>query len=46
MSLKNQYKEILDIVKYIKENAKPNDVVLTLGAGNVTDIGDMILKEN
>lgn len=35
-----------DIVKYIKENAKPNDVVLTLGAGNVTDIGDMILKEN
>lgn len=34
-----------DIVKYIKENAKPNDIVLTLGAGNVTDIGPMILKQ-
>lgn len=33
-----------DIVKYIKENAKPNDIVLTLGAGNVTDIGPMILN--
>lgn len=32
-----------DIVSYIKQNAKPNDVVLTLGAGNVTDIGPMIL---
>ncbi len=34
-----------DIVKYVKEHAKPNDIILTLGAGNVTDIGDMILKE-
>lgn len=33
-----------DIVKYIKENAQPNDVVLTLGAGDVTDIGPMILN--
>lgn len=33
-----------DIVKYVKENAKPNDIILTLGAGNVTDIGPMILK--
>lgn len=32
-----------DIVKYIRQNAKPNDIVLTLGAGNVTDIGPMIL---
>lgn len=33
-----------DIVSYVKEHAKPNDIVLTLGAGNVTDIGPMLLK--
>lgn len=34
-----------DIVNYIIENAKPNDIVLTLGAGTVTNIGNMILKK-
>ncbi len=34
-----------DIVKYVKENAKPNDVILTLGAGDVTNIGPMILEK-
>lgn len=33
-----------DIVSYIKKNAKPHDIVLTLGAGNVTDLGPMILE--
>lgn len=33
-----------DIVSYVKTHAKPNDIVLTLGAGNVTDIGPMILE--
>ena len=33
-----------DVVKYIKENAKPKDLVLTLGAGTVTNIGPMILR--
>lgn len=33
-----------DIVTYVKSHAKPHDIVLTLGAGNVTDIGPMILK--
>lgn len=32
------------VVKYIKENAKENDLVLTLGAGTVTEIGAMIVK--
>ena len=32
------------IVDFIKENAKPKDIVLTLGAGNITDLGPMILK--
>lgn len=32
-----------EVAKYIKENAKPNDLVLTLGAGTVTNIGPMIL---
>ena len=33
-----------DIVKFIKEHAKPNDIILTLGAGDVTNIGPMILE--
>lgn len=33
-----------EVVKYIKENTKENDLVLTLGAGTVTEIGTMIVK--
>ena len=33
------------IVKYIKENAKPGDIVLTLGAGTVTNIGPMLVEQ-
>ena len=33
-----------EIVKYIKENIKPNDIVLTLGAGTVTNIGPMLVE--
>ena len=33
-----------DITKYIKERACPNDIVLTMGAGTVVDIGKMILS--
>ena len=33
-----------DIAKYIKENAKKNDIVLTIGAGTITNLGKMILK--
>ncbi len=32
------------IVKFLKKNVKPNDIILTLGAGTVTDIGPMLLK--
>ncbi len=32
------------IVKYLKENVKPKDIVITLGAGSVTNIGPMLLK--
>lgn len=38
-------KDFKDIVKYIKEHAKPNDVILTLGAGDVTNIGPMLLSK-
>lgn len=31
-----------DIVKYIRDNMKPNDIILTIGAGDVTKISDMI----
>ena len=32
-----------DCVSYLKENVKENDLVLTLGAGTVTQIGPMLL---
>ena len=31
-----------DCAKYLKENVKENDIVLTLGAGTVTKIGSML----
>ena len=37
--------DFIEVVKYIKENAKENDIVLTLGAGTVTNIGPMLLSE-
>ena len=48
-SLGKQAKYIQDFnecVKYLKENAKENDIILTQGAGTVTQIGPMLLKEN
>lgn len=33
-----------ECVSYLKENVKENDIVLTLGAGTVTQIGPMLLK--
>lgn len=33
-----------DVVNYIKTHAKPNDLVLTLGAGTVTEIGPMFVQ--
>jgi len=35
-------KEFTDIAEYIKKNAKEGDVVITMGAGNVCDIGELI----
>src|SRR5699024_6318510 len=36
-------KDFDEIVKYVKENAKPGDIVLTQGAGTVTNIGPMLV---
>ena len=33
-----------EIVKYLKEHTIKNDIVLTLGAGTVTNIGPMLIK--
>ncbi len=33
-----------EVVKYLKENVKSDDLVLTLGAGDVTEISDMLVK--
>jgi len=35
-----------DICKYIKERACPNDIVITVGAGTVTDIGRKMIFSN
>ncbi len=37
--------EFEDIANYIKEHAKPGDLVLTLGAGNVNQIADLLLDK-
>lgn len=37
-------KDFKEISSYIKSNAKANDLVLTLGAGTVTEIGPEIIK--
>ena len=34
------------IVEFLKENVKENDIILTLGAGTVTQISDKIVEEN
>lgn len=33
-----------EVVSYLKENVKENDIIVTLGAGTVTKIGPMLLK--
>ena len=33
-----------ECVSYVKNNVEENDIVLTLGAGTVTDIGPMLVK--
>ena len=33
-----------DIAEYIKQNAKENDIIFTMGAGTVTEIGPMIVE--
>jgi UDP-N-acetylmuramate--alanine ligase len=32
------------IVNYVKEHSCPQDIVLTIGAGNICDVGKMIVK--
>ena len=34
-----------EVVSYIKNNVNENDIVITLGAGTVTNIGPMLLQE-
>lgn len=40
----NYISDFNDIVNYLKENVGDNDVVLTIGAGTVTEIGTMLIK--
>jgi UDP-N-acetylmuramate--alanine ligase len=36
---------MLNAVDYLKQNLKPDDVLLTLGAGDVWKVGEQILEE-
>ncbi len=36
--------DFTDIVSYIKKNVNDNDIVITIGAGTVTEIGPMLVK--
>lgn len=38
-------KEFEDIAKYVAEKAKPGDLIMTVGAGSITDLGPMILEK-
>ncbi len=38
-------KDFEDIRKYIRDNASEGDVVITMGAGNVCDVGPMLTEE-
>ncbi len=38
-------RDMQNAVDYLKQNLKPDDVVLTLGAGDVWKVGERILKE-
>ena len=33
-----------DIAEYLKEHAQPGDCILTMGAGDVFQVGEMMLK--
>lgn len=33
-----------EIIDYIKTTAQPNDIILTLGAGNIREVGEKIVK--
>ena len=35
-----------EIIKYLKQNVKKDDIILTLGAGTVTDISNKIVEDN
>lgn len=38
-------KEFDDIANYVAKNAKPEDMVMTVGAGSITNLGPMILEK-
>ena len=35
-----------EIIKYLKQNVKKDDIILTLGAGTVTNISNKIVEDN
>ena len=38
--------EFEDIVKYLKDNLEEDDIIVTMGAGDVYKIGEMLIEED
>ena len=39
---KDGFEVVLKSTKYLKENMKPGDIILTIGAGNITHLSDKL----
>lgn len=37
--------ELNDVKKWFEENAKPGDLIITIGAGNVVNVGEQLVRE-
>ena len=38
-------KEFADISDYVAKNARPGDMIMTVGAGSITNLGPMIMEK-
>ena len=39
------FSDFKNIVKYLKENTKKDDIIITIGAGDVYEIGDSLILD-
>ena len=34
------------VINYLREHARSNDIILTMGAGNIYEVGNMLMKKS